>query len=103
MPVGQRQRVFSFRQGQGPEQKVTLRYGNGPSTISIGKHQFAFALSPAEGGAFDLTIDGVKSKVTAVIPRARIASAKAVMNGLRWPAPAPCARTSVGACGSAAA
>ena len=25
MPVGQRQRVFSFRQGQGAEQKVTLR------------------------------------------------------------------------------
>src|SRR5437868_6196857 len=67
MPVGQRQRVFSFRQGQGAEQKVTLRYGNGPSTVSIGKHQFVFATSPAEGGAFDLTIDGMKSRVTAVI------------------------------------
>src|SRR5436190_19272778 len=43
MPVGQRQRVFSFRQGQGAEtNKVTLRYGNGASTISIGKHQFVF-------------------------------------------------------------
>ena len=30
MPVGRRQRVFSFRQGQGAEQKVTLHYGNGP-------------------------------------------------------------------------
>ena len=67
MPVGQRQRVFSFRQVQGPEQKVTLRYGNGPSTISIGKHQFVLAISPADGGAFDLTIDGVKTRVTAVI------------------------------------
>jgi 3-methylcrotonyl-CoA carboxylase alpha subunit len=67
MPVGQRQRVFSFRQGQGPEQKVTLRYGNGPSTISIGKHLFAFVISPADGGAFGLTIDGVKTRVTAVI------------------------------------
>ncbi len=67
MPVGQRQRVFSFRQGQGPEHKVTLRYGNGPSTLSIGKHQFAFATSLADGGSFDLTIDGVKSRVTAVI------------------------------------
>ena len=67
MPVGQRQRVFSFRQGQGAETKVTLRYGNGPSTLSIGKDQFAFAISPADGGSFDLTIDGVKSRVTAVI------------------------------------
>ncbi|KRR03069.1 acetyl-CoA carboxylase biotin carboxylase subunit [Bradyrhizobium valentinum] len=67
MPVGQRQRVFSFRQGQGPEQKVMLRYGNGPSTISIGKHQFVFATSPAEGEGFDLTLDGMKSRVTAVI------------------------------------
>lgn len=67
MPVGQRQRVFSFRQGQGAEQRVALRYGQGLSTLSIGKHQFAFATSPADGGSFDLTIDGVKSRVTAVI------------------------------------
>src|SRR5687768_9527082 len=31
-PVGQRQRVFALRQGQGAEQKVTLDYGNGAST-----------------------------------------------------------------------
>jgi 3-methylcrotonyl-CoA carboxylase alpha subunit len=67
MPVGQRQRVFSFRQGQGAETKVTLRYGNGASTISIGKHQFVFTTSPADGGGFDLAIDGMKSRVTAVI------------------------------------
>jgi 3-methylcrotonyl-CoA carboxylase alpha subunit len=67
MPVGQRQRVFSFRQGPGAETKVTLRYGNGASTISIGKHQFVFATSPADGGGFDLTLDGVKTRVTAVI------------------------------------
>ncbi len=30
MPVGLRQRAFSFRQGAGAEQKVTLHYGNGP-------------------------------------------------------------------------
>src|SRR5947199_1179306 len=47
MPVGQRQRAFSFRQGLGAETKVTLRYGNGASTISIGKHQFGFTTSPA--------------------------------------------------------
>ena len=67
MPVGQRQRVFSFRQGQGAEQKVMLRYGTGPSTLSIGKHEFAFATSPAEESSFDLTIDGIKSRVVAVI------------------------------------
>ena len=33
MPVGRRQRVFSFRQGQGAEHKVTLHYGNGPTTL----------------------------------------------------------------------
>jgi 3-methylcrotonyl-CoA carboxylase alpha subunit len=67
MPVGQRKRVFSFRQGQGAEQKVTLHYGNGPSTVSIGKHEFVFTTSSADGGSFDLTIDGMKSRVTAVI------------------------------------
>jgi 3-methylcrotonyl-CoA carboxylase alpha subunit len=66
MPVGQRKRVFSFRQGQGAEQKVTLQYGNGPSTLTIGKHHYVFTTVPVDGG-FDLTIDGVKSRVTAVI------------------------------------
>ncbi len=32
MPVGRRQRAFSFRHGHGAEHKVTLRYGAGPST-----------------------------------------------------------------------
>jgi 3-methylcrotonyl-CoA carboxylase alpha subunit len=67
MPVGRRQRVFSFRQGQGAEHKVTLHYGSGPMTLSIGKHEFVFATSPADEGSFDLTIDGMKSRVTAVI------------------------------------
>jgi 3-methylcrotonyl-CoA carboxylase alpha subunit len=67
MPVGRRRRVFSFRQGPGAEQKVTLQYGDGPSTLSIGKHQFVFATAPADSGGFDLTIDGMKSHVTAVI------------------------------------
>jgi 3-methylcrotonyl-CoA carboxylase alpha subunit len=67
MPVGRRQRVFSFRQGQGAEQKVTLHYGNGPSTLSIGEREFAFATSPADDGGFDLTLDGMKSRVVAVI------------------------------------
>jgi 3-methylcrotonyl-CoA carboxylase alpha subunit len=67
MPVGRRQRVFSFRQGQSAEQKVTLHYGSGPMTLSIGKHDFVFATSPVDEGSFDLTIDGMKSRVTAVI------------------------------------
>ena len=67
MPVGRRQRVFSFRPGQGAEQKVVLHYGSGPMTLSVGKHELAFAISSADDGGFDLTIDGVKSRVTAVI------------------------------------
>jgi 3-methylcrotonyl-CoA carboxylase alpha subunit len=67
MPVGRRQRAFSFRQGQGAEQKVTLHYGSGPMTLSIGKHELVFAISLAADGSFDLTIDGMKSRVTAVI------------------------------------
>ena len=67
MPVGRRQRVFSFRQGQGAEHKVTLHYGNGPSTLSIGEREFVFTTSPADDGGFDLTLDGMKSRVVAVI------------------------------------
>jgi 3-methylcrotonyl-CoA carboxylase alpha subunit len=67
MPVGRRQRVFAFRQGQGAEHKVTLHYGCGPSTLSIGEREFGFAASPVEDGGFDLTLDGMKSRVVAVI------------------------------------
>jgi 3-methylcrotonyl-CoA carboxylase alpha subunit len=67
MPVGRRQRVFSFRYGQGGEQKVTLQYGNGPSTLSVGKREFVFTASPTADGGFDLTLDGMKSRVIAVI------------------------------------
>ena len=61
------QRVFSFRQGQGAEQQGELRYGKGPSTLSIGERELAFATSPTDDGGFDLTLDGVKSHVVAVI------------------------------------
>ena len=67
MPVGRRQRVFSFRQGQGAEHKVTLHYGDGQSMLSIGGREFLFATMPARDASFDLTIDGMKSGVTAVI------------------------------------
>src|SRR3954463_16433051 len=67
MPVGLRQRAFSFRQGTGVEQKVTLHYGNGPSTMSIGDRQIPIAFAPVEGGDFDLTLDDVRSRVASVI------------------------------------
>ncbi|MCS3725945.1 acetyl/propionyl/methylcrotonyl-CoA carboxylase subunit alpha [Bradyrhizobium betae] len=70
MPVGRRQRNFVFRVGHGiglgTEQKVTLNYGSGPSTLVIGDRELAFAIAPKDGG-FDLTLDGVKSQVAAVI------------------------------------
>ncbi|MGY8705066.1 acetyl/propionyl/methylcrotonyl-CoA carboxylase subunit alpha [Bradyrhizobium sp. 18BD] len=65
-PVGRRQRSFSFRVGHGPEQKVALNYGSGPSTLVVGERELAFTVVPKEGG-FDLTLDGVKSSVAAVI------------------------------------
>jgi 3-methylcrotonyl-CoA carboxylase alpha subunit len=67
MPVGRRQRVFALRVGHGAEQKVTLTYGNGPATTTIGGRDFAFELSALEDGHFDLTLDGVKSRVSAVV------------------------------------
>jgi 3-methylcrotonyl-CoA carboxylase alpha subunit len=67
MPVGRRQRVFTFRHGHGPEQKVSLKYGNGPATLSIGELELAFTYSSTEDGGFDLTLDGMKSHVVAVI------------------------------------
>jgi 3-methylcrotonyl-CoA carboxylase alpha subunit len=67
MPVGRRQRVFAFRHGQGAEREVSLTYGNGPAKLSIGDREFALASSPADDGGFDLTLDGAKSRVFAVI------------------------------------
>jgi 3-methylcrotonyl-CoA carboxylase alpha subunit len=67
MPVGRRTRVFSFRQGQGAEHKVTLQYGNGPSTLSVGDRGFVFASLPTGDGGFDMTLDDVKSRVVADI------------------------------------
>jgi len=67
MPVGRRTRVCSFRQGQGAEHKVTLHYGNGPSTLSVGDKEFELSWSPTDDGGFDMTLDGMKSRVVAVI------------------------------------
>jgi 3-methylcrotonyl-CoA carboxylase alpha subunit len=67
MPVGRRQRVFSFREGQGAERKVTLHYGNGPSTVTVGDREFVFSAAPTADGGFDLTLNGTKSSVVGVI------------------------------------
>ena len=67
MPVGRRQRVFAFRDRQGTEQKITLKYGNGPATLSIDARDFAFTCSHAVDGGFDLALDGMKSHIVAVI------------------------------------
>lgn len=67
MPVGQRQRLFVFRQGQGAEQTVTLSYGQGPSTLTVGEQVRAFAWAVTPDGGFDLTLEGLKSHVVAVV------------------------------------
>jgi len=67
MPVGQRRRVFTFRHGQGVEQEVSLKYGNGPATLAIGERELAFKSSASVAGGFDLTLHGVKSHIVAVI------------------------------------
>ena len=67
MPVGRRQRVFVFRSSPSAEHKVTLHYGNGPATLSIGSREIAFASSASNDGSLDVTLDGVKSRVVALV------------------------------------
>jgi 3-methylcrotonyl-CoA carboxylase alpha subunit len=67
MPVGRRQRVFVFRQSHGSEQRVNLHYGKGPATLVIGGREMSFAAVPDAAGGIDLTLHGVKSRVTAVV------------------------------------
>src|ERR1700726_3103939 len=67
MPVGRRQRLFTFRHAHEAEQEVNLQYGNGPATLSIGEREFAFTFSSRDDGGFDLTLDGLKSHVVGVI------------------------------------
>ncbi|HEY0912005.1 MAG TPA: acetyl-CoA carboxylase biotin carboxylase subunit [Bradyrhizobium sp.] len=67
MPVGRRQRKFMFRQGQGDGHEVTLHYGNGPSTVSIGERELSLAYSVNGEGEIDLTLDGLTSRIAPVI------------------------------------
>jgi 3-methylcrotonyl-CoA carboxylase alpha subunit len=67
MPVGRRQRVFMFRHGQASEQKVTLHYGKGPATLTIGDREIGFNAVPRVAGGIDLTLHGIKSNVVAIV------------------------------------
>jgi 3-methylcrotonyl-CoA carboxylase alpha subunit len=67
MPVGRRQRLFTFRHAPEADREVRLHYGNGPATLSIGEREFAFESSPTDHGGFDLTLDGMKSHIVAVL------------------------------------
>lgn len=66
MPVGRRQRAFTFKHGQ-EERRATLHYGSGSATIAIGDRKLAFTTSTTGGRYFDLTIDGERTRVVAVI------------------------------------
>jgi 3-methylcrotonyl-CoA carboxylase alpha subunit len=65
MPVGRRQRAFSFRH-EGAEHKVILHYGVGHSSLTVGARELALAYSVNPEGAIDLTLEGVISRVVAV-------------------------------------
>jgi 3-methylcrotonyl-CoA carboxylase alpha subunit len=67
MPVGRRQRVFRFREGPSTEHEIRLTYGNGPATWSIGGREFTFTFVTTADGGFDLTLDGMKSHIFAVV------------------------------------
>jgi 3-methylcrotonyl-CoA carboxylase alpha subunit len=70
MPVGRRQRVFTFRQGagqgQGSEFRASLEYGKGPATLKVGDRSFTFTFSPTKDDGFDLTLDGMKTHIVAI-------------------------------------
>ena len=67
MPVGRRQRAFSFRHGAGRRAQGDAALWRGPSTLTVGEREFAFAYSVNAEGEIDLTLDGVISRVVAVI------------------------------------
>ncbi len=67
MPVGRRQREFTFRHGQGSERKVSLVYGKGPAKLVIGDREIAFAMQSSQAGGLDLMLHGIRSHVFAVV------------------------------------
>ena len=53
--------------GQGPETKVTLHYGSGASTLIDRRSRGRVCIGAVGAGGYDVTLDGVKSHVVAVI------------------------------------
>jgi 3-methylcrotonyl-CoA carboxylase alpha subunit len=64
--VGARQRSFVFRQADG-ERRVSLRYGSGPSILSIDGREFTFASSASTRGGLDVVLDGIKHHVIGLL------------------------------------
>ena len=64
--VAARHRRFLFRQ-PGGERKVSLRYGHGPSTLSIDGQILTFASSASARGGIDVVLHGVKHHVTGLL------------------------------------
>ena len=67
MPVGRRLRVFAFRHGKEAEQKISLQYGNGPATLTIGGRELVLSFAASQDGGYDLTLEGMKSHFVADI------------------------------------
>ncbi|MBI3700514.1 MAG: acetyl/propionyl/methylcrotonyl-CoA carboxylase subunit alpha [Afipia sp.] len=65
--VGARHRRFLFRQADGIERKVSLRYGRVPSTLSIDGKVIAFTSSVPARGGIDLVLDDVKYHVAGLL------------------------------------
>jgi 3-methylcrotonyl-CoA carboxylase alpha subunit len=67
MPVGRRQRIFTFRHGPSAEQQVRLQYGKGPATLAVGNREFAFTSSLRRDGGLELELNGMKSHIVAAV------------------------------------
>lgn len=67
MPVGQRHRVFTFKQGPGTELTIARRYGGGSSALEIDGHQINFAFNAEGDSAFAVSLDGARSHAVAVL------------------------------------
>jgi 3-methylcrotonyl-CoA carboxylase alpha subunit len=67
MPVGQRHRVFTFKQGPGTELTIARRYGGGASALEIDGHEIAFAFNSEGDSAFAVSLDGARSHAVAVL------------------------------------
>ncbi len=67
MPVGLRQRLFTFRDGRGAEHKVGLRYGKNDATLVIGGREIGFSTVHNDDSAIDLMLHGTKSRVVAIL------------------------------------